>query len=921
MQDAGVMVRRLIGEVKDRAQKQRLRDVVPEGIGTVERDNKAFGTQPNEFNNQPPLSLEESTMGPGGFPMTAGLTLAPKLYNTADKAVDLIEAGKVGLRDAKNIVKNFFNKRDVYSGATKVGTSTKKDYTKDKDFLKVFNKFKNKYFKGNTMRTNAELGLPERFAKDLELRIFKSEGIDKASRKKNKLLFYEPTVKEPKTGIMFRDLTTSMKSDPKKYLKLKVPKDSPNRFLDQESLGHFLGLKFKRDDKGIRIGVGKDQYDQLGKQLIDLGVRRTNQGLFDVNDAINKIVEKSKTKIVKGQRKSQMGAGRYNLEKKFDPGLFQARNNVKTRITGRSKDLDTYLPNAVDDVGHPYSLTKSEEKFKKLFKDSNINRLNTLVYQDSLINSQLFKNSGYESKYDKMFETLSKLQNKKVTPEIQEKILKVKKDMNDNYNYIQDIISDVSKLDQYINRDKLNADKKFLKYLSETQADRVQKIDVNVPKVGDTFKSEDIFVDMSVINPKYIMGYVNNINPKAKKFKDLSLSEQALYKNNLLQQNSEIVSEYYRKAKFPEEDVEAVRETVGMDFSEGGRASFKEGTPKQPVFKKGAASQLSKLALVNPTSIFGLNYLFGIDPESGIDRAALGAEAALSKELVKSSQDLIKKLPIEKRRAVQRLLNLGMSPRFAIKAARALTPLGLLSLAGEGAYQGGKYMLERRKMLESLTDEQRDELLAREKQEAVSQMRRGDAEAFDYIGAANGGRIGFADGPSDPSKRKFMKIMGGLASLPVLGKFFKIAEPLAPVVSKAAESVPPYFLNLVEKIRALGRSGPGTKDRSESFVYGDYEMEIDYDTGAIDIKRTEQGMFGDEIAPTEEVNMFYRPGRADETTGGKTPPDEYEEFTVRPDGDGKMKDVEDGVPDDVIDEGSISKEELEQLIIRNLANE
>ena len=43
MQDAGVMVRRLIGEVKDRAQKQRLRDVVPEGIGTVEREERAIG--------------------------------------------------------------------------------------------------------------------------------------------------------------------------------------------------------------------------------------------------------------------------------------------------------------------------------------------------------------------------------------------------------------------------------------------------------------------------------------------------------------------------------------------------------------------------------------------------------------------------------------------------------------------------------------------------------------------------------------------------------------------------------------------------------------------------------------------------------------------------------------------------------------
>ncbi len=38
---------------------------------------------------------------------------------------------------------------------------------------------------------------------------------------------------------------------------------------------------------------------------------------------------------------------------------------------------------------------------------------------------------------------------------------------------------------------------------------------------------------------------------------------------------------------------------------------------------------------------------------------------------------------------------------------------------------------------------------------------------------ANGGRIGFADGTDDPSKRTFMKIMAGIASLPILGKFLK----------------------------------------------------------------------------------------------------------------------------------------------------
>ena len=146
--------------------------------------------------------------------------------------------------------------------------------------------------------------------------------------------------------------------------------------------------------------------------------------------------------------------------------------------------------------------------------------------------------------------------------------------MNDNYNYIQNIIKNPKLLDKYVNRYKQVADKNFIKYLSETQADRVQKIDVKVPKIGDTFKSENIFVDMSVVNPKYIMGYVNNINPNAKKLKDLSLSEQALFKNNVMQQNAEIVSEYYRKAKFPKEDVQEVKEIVGLDFAEGGRVNL-----------------------------------------------------------------------------------------------------------------------------------------------------------------------------------------------------------------------------------------------------------------------------------------------------------------------------------------------------------
>ena len=180
---------------------------------------------------------------------------------------------------------------------------------------------------------------------------------------------------------------------------------------------------------------------------------------------------------------------------------------------------------------------------------------------------------------------------------------------------------------------------------------------------------------------------------------------------------------------------------------------------------------------------------------------------------------------------------------------------------------------------------------------------------------ADGGRIGFKKGMD---RRTFMKIMSGLTALPVLGKFFKGAEVAAPAVEKAvdvASEAPPYFFNLVDKIRTLGKKFSGPKERSESYIYKDYEMDIDLDTGKIDIKKTKEAMIpgGDEAGIAEEVYMTYKPGMADEATGGKKIVDEYDEFTARPDIDGKMKDVEDGVPDEVIEEGTVFEDNMTEF--------
>jgi hypothetical protein len=160
---------------------------------------------------------------------------------------------------------------------------------------------------------------------------------------------------------------------------------------------------------------------------------------------------------------------------------------------------------------------------------------------------------------------------------------------------------------------------------------------------------------------------------------------------------------------------------------------------------------------------------------------------------------------------------------------------------------------------------------------------------------ADGGRIGLKKGMD---RRTFIKIMGGLTTLPILGKFFKGAEVAAPVAKKAVEvagQAPSYFFDLVTKIKMLGKPGISIGPRQNTMNYKNYELMEDVSTG--DIRVTKQK--GDPDFGYEEEVMEYRKGQR--TEDGMIP-DEYEEATIRPDMDGKMKDIEDGIEPDSIRE-------------------
>ena len=172
----------------------------------------------------------------------------------------------------------------------------------------------------------------------------------------------------------------------------------------------------------------------------------------------------------------------------------------------------------------------------------------------------------------------------------------------------------------------------------------------------------------------------------------------------------------------------------------------------------------------------------------------------------------------------------------------------------------------------------------------------------DPLKKADGGimRIGYKLGSIDKARRAFLKtaagVGGGIAALKTgLVGLGKQAGPAVEAVKETVAQAPSYFFDLVAKIKMLGKPGISIGPRQNTMNYKNYELMEDVSTG--DIRITKQK--GDPDFGYEEEVMEYRKGQR--TEDGMIP-DEYEEATIRPDMDGKMKDIEDGIEPDSIEE-------------------
>jgi len=464
----------------------------------------------------------------------------------------------------KKKVKKKLEEIEPYGGADFIGTSKKKDRTKDKEFLKVFEEYKNTHFGGNESAAARSINESREKIRALRLRVTTDDGrTGRFSTAHEEII----TTEVPKNPIRSIDATTEVKRD-QNYFKNFLTKENKNEYMSAQNIANVLKFKF---GDGLSEKLAKSERNAFTGMLDQLKVKSKEvpgkrYKTYKLSDVVNKLTEKYKGKLVKGD--VLYSTERLKVENRLDPELYsKVLNTAKSRVNSllekeglkyKSKKGTSGYP--VDDIEHPISI-KETDKFPKLFKNSNVNKINSLVYGDPLINQEVKKVTGYESKHNKWFKELNDMVGKEITKEKKVRLEDIKEEMKENYLELVENISDFDKLKAILKqaRPDLKISDSYIEYLTG-HVDRLVPINIKLPKVGEKFKSEDIFADTRNVDKRYIIGYVDKINPKAKLFSDLSTKEKEIYEANVIAQNAEILGDFFKKIGIPESQISSMKE-------------------------------------------------------------------------------------------------------------------------------------------------------------------------------------------------------------------------------------------------------------------------------------------------------------------------------------------------------------------------
>ena len=445
-------------------------------------------------------------------------------------------------------------------------------------------------------------------------------------------------------------------------------------------------------------------------------------------------------------------------------------------------------------------------------------------------------------------------------------------------------------------------------------------------------ESAEIFdLDKNKLNPdKTIMGGTQDEKDMLQKSIDKNVkaaTEKGDFvgiKNQLLR-DPEIAREFAMMKKFPfREDINVVSGEDAIPLAK--KAAFDEETKKLGIsLTPGKDAEGTVGEFVDQMKKFGVSdkdiqMMLGSGKSGQVDYVMeqYGLSASDVVDLLKSGKPLIEGMATGGRagfRVGKKVVEKLIKPK---KTLKSIEETGMIDISDpEIAAEFAKYMKQMDPKLDAKMQQIADDINQRIELRNLKK-EKGRKEN------SEGGRIGYKVG--SPSKRAFLKVMGGLAATVAAIKSGLIGTPKKEVAkqviketAKDVGSAPPsYFFTLADKIKKLGKeSKVKPKERTNEYSYtgkdgSEYTLTEDVGTGEMEIVKDKMGVGTSGEKTFDTINdrtvMNYKPGKsmADESTKG-VPADEYDEFRVDFDVDGTPADadnISEIVKKEIIEEAS-----------------
>ena len=633
--------------------------------------------------------------------------------------------------------------------------------------------------------------------------------------------------------------------------------------------------------------------------------------------------------------------------------MYELNKNMRKNLTP-FEDERAYIPNSTAEAGHNpvpvnfienVKFLKNKDIQKKLFSIQN------MTWQFSEVNRDLLRDT--QGKLLTHLQTLDKYFGKTKTEKNAAEIDKAAEGIVEYFDSLPSKLKNI--------KDELY-DSDFV------EENTFGKLVFNNPKIGQKITSDNFNIDMSDVDPRFIMGNVDLINPGAIKYNDLSKEEKIQFGQRVLDQKIEQLTSFYKSAGFDEDIINEITEALqfGSYRKKGAQPTIGIAEKKGVAFKSGGGVDITPL----PRANFG-------------NGGAAGADENFIKELefyfTNEDAELPKMQTYKETMNPIEVLNDIIDPRnypyyadvlarsglrigeFGVRILPAVGKLvadtiqkGPFKITGSGKnnyvqdytdtlpsnIKGTGIFSE---FLENITPtslEKKvgiDKLIKAEEQKQIERGSTVGPKVFaDTLGlgaevtapifpglrllrayAANRNlpvndvtqkllikEIDEVLGQRGMNRREFLQATGAGATV-ILAKLLGFGDEIAQttkVAEKATEvaagGVPPYFFDLVEIIKKKGRDTTkinATQNLENVFSYKDYDVYENLATGEIRVEKTNMGAnlaAGEDGIRSREM-LEYKPGRGDEATQGK-PADEFDQATVYPDAEGKLKDLEEG---------------------------